>query len=59
MSEVQSNFRPGMLMLGCVFAAWTVYGYMEASDQKEPSYLGVVMLALAAVLCFLRARRTV
>jgi hypothetical protein len=59
MKEGESKWRPGMLVLGAVFAAWSGYSYVTTMDEPDRSLLGVMLLSLAAVFCFLRARRAV
>ncbi len=59
MDERESNWRPGMLVLGAGFAAWSGHTYVTTMDQPDRPLLGIMILSLAAVFCFLRARRAV
>ncbi len=48
-----------MLVLGAGFAAWSGHTYVTTMDQPDRPLLGIMILSLAAVFCFLRARRAV
>jgi hypothetical protein len=59
MTQSESNWHVGMLILAAGFAAWSVWTFLSVREQAKPTWWGVVLLALASLFCALRARRRV